>query len=149
MKYKVGDKVRIREDLKVGKEYDEATVVENMKRYFGKTTTIRDVYEHCYTLDVDNGDWIWTDDMFEDGVEKVKEESDIKEVKNVDIGYYLEYCGHRVIKNVYYGGYAHDHNHIFCTTDDSLNQYTLPINSIEFIIPHEDYDMVKESKEYE
>jgi hypothetical protein len=58
--------------------------------------------------------------------------------KTVDIGYYLEYCGHRVIKNVYYGGYAHDHDHVFCTTADSKNQYTLPVNSIEFIIPHED-----------
>lgn len=56
----------------------------------------------------------------------------------VDIGYYLDYCGHRVIKNVYYGGYAHNHDHIYCTKADAKNQYTLPVNSIEFIIPHED-----------
>lgn len=60
------------------------------------------------------------------------------EEKTVDIGYYLDYCGHRVIANVYYGCYAHDHNHIFCTTVNGSNQYTLPIESIEFIIPHED-----------
>ena len=66
MKYKAGDKVRIRADLKEGEEYNKVTVVLPMIQYVGKTTTIRQVYESCYTLDVDGGCWVWTDDMFED-----------------------------------------------------------------------------------
>ena len=137
MRYKAGDKVKIRADLREGDgEQYKATVVSEMMKYAGKVTTIRRAYDDCYTLDIDDGYWTWVDNMFED----VEKDTSIEEntPKNVDIGYYLEYCGHRVIKNVYYGGYAHDHNHVFCTTDDSLNQYTLPIDSIEFIIPHED-----------
>lgn len=128
MKYKVGDKVRIREDL-IEKQYDGLRFVPSMAQYKGKVATITDIlWNDCYTIDLDGKDWHWTDGMFED----------IKDAKNVDIGYYLDYCGHRVIKNVYYGGYAHDHNHVFCTTADNKNQYTLPLDSIEFIIPHED-----------
>ena len=79
----------------------------------------------------------FTFDMFKDVTDVT--ESEIKDEKTVDIGYYLEYCGHRIIKNVYYNGYVHDdHDHVFCTTVDCKNQYTLPVNSIEFIIPHED-----------
>lgn len=130
MKYKVGDKVRIREDLVEEKQYDgDICFVPSMAQYKGKVATITDIlWNDCYTIDLDGKIWHWTDGMFED----------IKDAKNVDIGYYLEYCGHRVIKNVYYGGYAHDHDHVFCTTADNKNQYTLPISSIEFIIPHED-----------
>ena len=78
MKYKVGDKVKIRADLEVGEEYDEATIVDRMGRYLGKTTTIRHVYENCYTLDVDNGDWIWTDGMLE--VDDTPQIADLKQL---------------------------------------------------------------------
>lgn len=136
MKYKVGDKVRIRADLKVGKEYDEATVVENMKRYFGKTTTIRYVYEYCYTLDVDDGDWIWTDGMLE-----VDDTPQIAEPKTVDVGYRIDSCGRcRVLKDVIQGDMGI--KRIYYTKDYGF-QYILPIEWIEFIIPHEE----KESKE--
>lgn len=130
MKYKVGDKVRIRKDLIIGEEYDDFTFIDDMIKYKGKMATITSIrFSDCYTINLDGNSWRWTDEMFEDVP---------KNVNNVDIGYYLEYCGHRVIKNVYYGGYAHDHDHVFCTTADNMNQYTLPVNSIEFIIPHED-----------
>lgn len=129
MKYKVGDKVRIRKDLIIKEQYNDLTFVPDMVQYMGKVATITKIrFEDAYSIDLDGCNWCWTDEMFED----------IDTPKNVDIGYYLEYCGHRVIKNVYYGGYAHDHDHVFCTTADNKNQYTLPIDSIEFIIPHED-----------
>lgn len=130
-KHKVGDKVRIRKDLIVDNKYG-LCFVPSMAQYRGKVATITKIeFDDCYTIDLDDKCWHWTDEMFED--------IDIKDTpKNVDIGYYLEYCGHRVIENVYYGGYAHDHDHVFCTTADNMNQYTLPVNSIEFIIPHED-----------
>lgn len=130
MKYNVGDKVRIREDLITGEKYNDLTFVPDMVQYMGKVATITRIkFEDVYGIDLDGKTWSWSDEMFED----VKDTP-----KNVDIGYYLEYCGHRVIKNVYYGGYAHDHDHVFCTTVDSKNQYTLPVDSIEFIVPHED-----------
>jgi hypothetical protein len=130
MKYKVGDKVRIRKDLIIDEVYNDLTFVLDMVQYMGKVATITRIkFDDVYGINLDDDKWSWSDEMFED----------IKDTpKNVDIGYYLEYCGHRVIENVYYGGYAHDHDHIFCTTADNKNQYTLPLNSIEFIIPHED-----------
>lgn len=137
MKYKIGDKVKIREDLEIGKEYNDCTFIKNMEQYKGKIATIYYCYsDGSYDIDLDDGEWYWTDDMLEDVIEEAIE-SENKE-KTVDIGYYLEYCGHRVIQNVYYGGYARDHYHVFCTTVDSKNQYTLPVDSVEFIVPHED-----------
>ena len=135
MKYKVGDRVKIREDLIVGNEYGADDFAEEMELYKGGIATITDIYNNKYFIDVDDGEWHWTDEMFEDNVNSTLDE---EKAQTVDIGYHLEYCGHRVIQNVYYGGYAHDHDHVFCTTVDSKNQYTLPVNSIEFIIPHED-----------
>jgi hypothetical protein len=139
MKYKVGDKVRIREDLEVGKGYNNCTFIRDMKKYKGEIATITYCYDDgSYDIDLDEGAWFWTDDMFKDIDDVATNDMIIfSESNTVDIGYYLEYCGHKIIKNVYYGGYAHDHNHVFCTTADSKNQYTLPVNSIEFIIPHE------------
>lgn len=134
MKYKVGDKVRIREDLEVGKEYNSCTFIIDMKKYKGEIATITYCYDDdSYDIDLDEGAWFWTDDMLKD-IDDVA----TTDMNTVDIGYCLDYCGHRVIKNVYYGGYAHDHDHVFCTTVDSKNQYTFPVDSIEFIVPHED-----------
>lgn len=132
MKYKVGDKVKIREDLEVDKIYDSWDCSDDMVQYGGRIATIVKCHDDSYQIDVDDKFYNWTDGMFED----IKEDIDTE--KTVDIGYYLEYCGYRVIKNVYYGGYAHDHDHVFCTTADSKNQYTFPVNSIDFIVPHED-----------
>lgn len=130
MKYKVGDKVKIREDLDTEKMYGGWDCSTDIILYGGRIATIVKCYDDSYHIDVDNEDYDWTDEMFE--------EIASKDEKTVDIGYHLTYCGRRVIKNVYYGGYAHDHEHIFCTTADYHNQYTLPIDSIDFIIPHED-----------
>ena len=95
--------------------------------------------DDSYDIDLDEGAWFWTDDMLKD-IDDVATTDMImfSESNTVDIGYYLEYCGHRIIKNVYYCGYTHDQEHIYCTTVDGKNQYTLPVDSIEFVIPHED-----------
>lgn len=138
-KYKVGDKVRIRKDLIIDEQYNDLTFVPSMAQYKGKVATITEIrFEDVYGIDLDGCNWCWSDEMFEDVNEDVMKSENKDEEKTVDIGYYLDYCGHRIIKNVYYGGYVHDHNHVFCTTADNKNQYTLPVDSIEFIIPHED-----------
>lgn len=63
MKFKVGDKVKIREDLSLGKYYS-IHLSRDMVLNKGKVATIIyiDPHDDCYQLDVDNGNW-WTDDM--------------------------------------------------------------------------------------
>ena len=67
MKYKVGDKVRVREDLFAWKEYDGCYIVPSMIVFLRKTVTIHKVLEDLkrYEIKEDNGAWNWTDDMFE------------------------------------------------------------------------------------
>ncbi len=128
MKYKAGDKVRIRADLKVGEQYGVAFILD-MKQYVGETTTIRHVYRDWYTLDIDDGHWTWTDDMLEDIPQ-------IVEPKTVDVGYRIDSCGHcRVLKDVIQGDTMR--KRIYYTKDYKF-QYILPIEWIEFIVPHED-----------
>ena len=138
-KYKVGDKVKIREDLIVDNVYGSDSFAEEMAQYKGKTATITDVYCDKYEIDLDDGDWCWTDEMFEDGVivESESESEDDVKAKTVDIGYNLEHCGHRVIKNVYIDGYDDDSTYLYCVDIEETVQYKLPTDSIEFIVPHE------------
>lgn len=65
--YKVGDNVKIRKDLKVDKRYNELFFVKDMEKYKGKIATITRIspVQHGYDIDIDDGDWCWTDDMFE------------------------------------------------------------------------------------
>lgn len=78
-KFKVGDKVRIKEDLKVGCEYnDGCRFVLDMEKYKGKTAVIKNGHIHVYLndtvenannyryeLDIDNGYWWWSSSMLE------------------------------------------------------------------------------------
>lgn len=64
MKYKVGDKVRIRRNLSA----DELNVNDMMIPFAGSTATITSVYNDgvAYAVDIDKGDWVWDDSMLED-----------------------------------------------------------------------------------
>ena len=63
MRYKVGDKVRVRSDLKVSKEYGGMIFSDVMSQHCGETVTISQVsYDH-YRI-VEYGCY-WTDEMFE------------------------------------------------------------------------------------
>lgn len=67
MKYKVGDKVRVREDLSVGEEYDNGcSVVPDMIAFLGKTVTIHKVWDDVdrYTIEENDMKWNWSDSMF-------------------------------------------------------------------------------------
>ena len=57
----------------------------------------------------------------------------------VDVGYYLDYCGHQVLEKVIQGIVSNDINKIYFNSEDDLNQYCLPSNSIEFVIPHYEF----------
>lgn len=71
MKYKVGDKVRVRDDLELGKWYSMNNhtfsdfVNSKMITFKGKEVTI--LADNCfgmYLIKEDNGEWHWTDEMF-------------------------------------------------------------------------------------
>ena len=73
MKYNVGDKVVIRKDLQeiYDKEDWEYDVVEDMIEFAGKDAVImsvdsvvRDITNDHYTLDVDDEEWTWYENLF-------------------------------------------------------------------------------------
>lgn len=69
MKYKIGDKVKVREDIEAWDKYygcEHAT--PPMVKFAGKLVTISERYDifKVYNIDDDGGVWAWTDEMFEE-----------------------------------------------------------------------------------
>lgn len=65
MKFKIGDKVKIRKDFSKTKSYKIAPVL-NMEKYKGKIAEIQRISTGGnYNLDIDNMEWYWSDDMLE------------------------------------------------------------------------------------
>ena len=77
MKFKVGDKVRIRKDLKEGDSF-EIYVTDEMEELAGKIVTITKVNKTLasvrYVIDKDDGFYSWSEDMFEGLAQLTKEE---------------------------------------------------------------------------
>ena len=70
MKYEVGNKVKIREDLVMGNRYGADTFTEDMGQHKGEIATITYVTKNNkYKLDIDDDYWNWTDEMLEDCIE--------------------------------------------------------------------------------
>lgn len=66
MKYKVGDKVKIKNDLIAYKRYGKSFFNETMEKYKGLVVSIVECScKDVYKIDADNSEWVWTDDMFE------------------------------------------------------------------------------------
>lgn len=65
MRYKVGDKVRVRSDLEKFEKYGGYTFTGEMNAYKGMTAAITKVNGNAYAIDLDNKKWAWTDEMFE------------------------------------------------------------------------------------
>lgn len=63
MKYKVGDRVRVRSDLKDGEIYGCYDFSEGMEKYRGKNVTISFALDGCYNIEEDGGKHTWTDKM--------------------------------------------------------------------------------------
>ncbi len=61
MSFRVGDKVRIRTDLREGNEYHKIEpIIPDMIQYAGIEATItRDMKDETYELDCDKGEWHW------------------------------------------------------------------------------------------
>ena len=67
---KVGDKVKIKQDLVFGKFYNDCMYTADMVKYAGKVATITNVFhdsetEVNYKLDIDKGKWFWDSEMIE------------------------------------------------------------------------------------
>lgn len=79
MKFKVGDKVRIKKDLDSNKMY-RVLIVSEMEEYKGKVAEIVAVRGTTgYALDIDKGYWKWSDDTFELVESKKFTKSDLKD----------------------------------------------------------------------
>ena len=70
MKYKVGDKVKIKEPSGGNEEFD---FVEEMEGYIDKIAVIEVIYKRGYAINLDNSMWRWTDEMLEPVSEYPKE----------------------------------------------------------------------------
>ena len=64
MKYKVGDKVKIREDLVVDQWYGDDIFTPEMSSFKGQVVTITKIRENKYVIEEDSKRYYWTDDMF-------------------------------------------------------------------------------------
>lgn len=76
MKYKVGDKVRVKEDLKVDEIYGRERFVDNMEHLKGKIVTIEEVMQSAYRIK--ENDFYWTDEMFEYVENEIKTIEDLQ-----------------------------------------------------------------------
>lgn len=68
MQYKVGDKVRVRSDLKENTRYGEQIFSPDMRQFLGKIVEISEILiENLYHIKETEGgrEWFWTDEMFE------------------------------------------------------------------------------------
>lgn len=83
MRYKVGDKVRVRKDLVVGKDYGNFAFADTMKKLREQVVTIKNVLtDSYYLIEEDTDEYSWTDEMLEPVItnwDKVKEELNLED----------------------------------------------------------------------
>lgn len=65
MKYKVGDKVRVRSDLEENTRYGGKIFVRGMAVHRGRNVEISKVHDDAYYIKESDREWFWTDEMFE------------------------------------------------------------------------------------
>ena len=109
MKYKVGDRVRVRKDLKPGNFYGKDYYISSMDKFKGEECVITEIWDQSYQIN-DFGYW-WSEEMFESvddekvleyALEKLgmtkeelaNEEEDIRFIDNnfKEKNRYLQYC---------------------------------------------------------
>ena len=63
MKYKVGDRVRVRKDLKPGNFYGKDYYISSMDKFKGEECIITDIWDQSYQIN--NFGYWWSEEMFE------------------------------------------------------------------------------------
>lgn len=88
MKYEVGNKVRVKTNLKVDKKYGDYCFTRDMGQYKGQIVTIANAYDEYYDeyyyIKEDDEIFAWTDEMFEPAItnfDKCKEELKIEDTE--------------------------------------------------------------------
>lgn len=81
MKYKVGDKVKVRSDLKAYEIYGSNMLTKSMEKFSGKTVTISGVGITSYAIEEMEVAY-WTDEMLEP-VEEMSAEELVKIIGNI------------------------------------------------------------------
>ena len=69
LKFKDGDKVRVKNDLIPEKKYGKQIFVSDMAKHRGNIATVKVNEYNYYNLDIDDEYWNWTDEMLEPYVE--------------------------------------------------------------------------------
>jgi len=72
MKYKIGDVVKVRKDLKAGKTYGKDVAVSPMMKFRGRAVTISSKANGTYHVKEDKDKWYWTDEMLRGKAKKPK-----------------------------------------------------------------------------
>ena len=92
MKYKVGDKVRIKSkewyDANKGSDGETApstNFLKSMVIFCGKEAVVTDIFDNCYSLNIDDGDYSWDDEMLEDSLSDTPEKSILSDEMIKDI----------------------------------------------------------------
>lgn len=85
MKYKVGDKVRIRKDLVLGRAYGGCRFAEGMQNFCGKIARITDITDNDGIAEryrIHSSNKYWTDEMFGEDKEKMNDNDSIRILVN-------------------------------------------------------------------
>ena len=109
MKYKVGDRVRVRKDLKPGNFYGKDYYISSMDKFKGEKCVITGIWDQSYQIN-DFGYW-WSEEMFESvddekvleyaleklGMTKEELANEEEDIRFIDDNFkeknrYLQYC---------------------------------------------------------
>lgn len=92
MKFKVGDRVKIKEDLSHRGSY-KVYVSRYMEEYKGKEATIVGLEGNTYSLDIDAGNYFWS----EDTLEPIKKKA-IEYYQNEEISFSVDFDAKKILK---------------------------------------------------
>ena len=163
MKYKKGDKVRVRQWKAMEREFgaDDFYSIKTpfywvsppMRKYCEKVVTITEVYDDFYKVKEDNGIYNWTDDMFEGYAFEYGDKIEVSDdgerwEKGFYIGYldgfHLPYaCATGGDKEVFAEGKKF--HALFWKYARPIQKHTIIIDGKEIEISEESYKKLKES----
>lgn len=64
MKFKVGDKARVRKDIEVGNCFNNVVFTSSMEKYKGQIIAIENIIHNDNNVYFSNG-WLWSGEMLE------------------------------------------------------------------------------------